>query len=268
MPARMPVVFMPHGGGPWPWMEGRGFGGPGAWDGLRRYLQALPGTLPQAPRAILSVSAHWEEPVPTVMSGRSPPMLYDYSGFPPETYQIRWPAPGDPELAVRVHELLGQAGLQSGEDPDRGYDHGTFVPLAVAWPDAQVPTTQLSLVQGLDPDLHLKIGRALAPLRDEGVLIAASGMSYHNMRGFGSTQGAQSAETFDAWLQQTVTRAPQERDAALRLWAQAPAARSCHPREEHLLPLMVAAGAAGTDPGRVPYSEPLLGTRVSAVHFG
>jgi aromatic ring-opening dioxygenase catalytic subunit (LigB family) len=137
----------------------------------------------------------------------------------------------------------------------------------VAWPDARVPTTQLSLVKGLDPALHLKMGRALAPLRDEGVLIVGSGMSYHNMRGFGSAEGEQSAETFDAWLQQSVTQPPAARDEALQRWAQAPAARACHPREEHLIPLMVVAGAAGADVGRVPYSEKLLGTRVSAVHF-
>jgi aromatic ring-opening dioxygenase catalytic subunit (LigB family) len=203
-----------------------------------------------------------------VSSAAQPPMLYDYGGFPPETYRVVWPAPGDPTLAARVRALLAEAGLPSGDDPARGFDHGTFVPMAVAWPRADVPTVQLSLVRGLDPDLHLRIGRALAPLRDEGVLIVASGMSYHDMRGFFTASGAAASEAFDAWLRGTVALPGSERDAALRAWATAPAARACHPREEHLLPLMVAAGAAGEDVGVVPFSERMLGVRVSAARWG
>lgn len=263
---RTPVVFLPHGGGPWPWMDSDAFG-PGAMEPLRAYLEGLPGSVGEPPRAILAVSAHWEERVPTVSTAERPPMLYDYGGFPPHTYQITWPAPGDPALAARVRGLLGEAGFETAEDPARGFDHGTFVPLAVAWPGAEVPVVQLSLVRGLDPATHLRMGRALAPLRDDGVLLVASGMSYHNMRGFGSRQGAEAAEQFDAWLAEAVTREPAARDEALLRWAEAPAARACHPREEHLLPLMVAAGAAGQDPGTVPFSAPILGTRVSAVHF-
>lgn len=264
---RQPVVFLPHGGGPWPWMNPDAFG-PGAMEPLRRYLAALPGKLSRPPRAILMVSAHWEEPVPTVMTSAKPPMLFDYYGFPPETYQISWPAPGEPALAARVRELLGRAGFDSAANAERGYDHGTFVPMAVAWPKAEVPTVQLSLIAGLDPAQHVALGRALAPLRDEGVLIVASGMSYHNMRGFGSARGAQDSELFDAWLAETVQQPAAQRDARLAQWSSAPAGRACHPREEHLLPLMVAAGAAGDDVGSVPFTDRVLGTRVSAVHFG
>src|SRR5690606_7776586 len=196
---RMPVIFLPHGGGPWPFVDV--FGGPDAWASLLAYLQALPDTLPAPPRAVVIVSAHWEESRPTVMSAARPPMLYDYYGFPPESYTIQWPAPGEPALAARVRALLDAAGIESGEDAERGFDHGTFVPMKVAWPDADVPTVQLSLVRGLGPGTHLRVGRALAPLRDEGVLIVGSGMSYHNMRGFGTARGEQDAERFDAWLQ-------------------------------------------------------------------
>lgn len=264
---RQPVVFLPHGGGPWPWMDPDAFG-PGAMEPLRAYLRELPGSLGAAPRAILAVSAHWEEPVPTVQSAAAPPMLYDYYGFPRHTYEIRWPAPGDPALAARVRALLGEAGFDTAEDAHRGFDHGTFVPLGVAWPDATIPTVQLSLVSGLDPETHLRMGRALAPLRDEGVLIVGSGMSYHHMRGFGTAAGRQASEQFDRWLRETVTSDAEARDAGLRHWAEAPSARACHPREEHLLPLMVAAGAAGADRGEVRYDEPILGVRCTGVHFG
>src|SRR5690606_22687549 len=130
------------------------------------------------------ISAHWEQEVATLMSASHPEMLYDYSGFPPQTYEIKWPAPGDPQLAGEVQSLLAEAGIPSELDAQRGFDHGTFVPLALSYPQADIPTLQLSLLAGLDPAEHLRLGRALAPLRDEGVLILGSGMSYHNMRGF------------------------------------------------------------------------------------
>lgn len=263
--ARQPVIYLPHGGGPWPWMPD--FGGPGAFDALRDYLTGLPASLPEPPKAILSVTAHWEAPVPTVSSAARPGMLYDYYGFPPHTYEIVWPAPGDPALARRVRDLLEGAGFSSAEDAERGFDHGTFVPLAVAWPKAEIPTVQLSLVKGLDPQAHVQIGRALAPLREEGVLIVGSGMSYHNMRGFGTAGGSRASEQFDAWLAEVVHGDPSARDEALCRWDGAPAARACHPREEHLLPLMVVAGAAGESAGSVPFSSRVLGTRVSAAHF-
>lgn len=266
--ARQPVIYLPHGGGPWPWMDPAVFGPRVALHALRRYLEELPATLPEPPRALLVCTAHWEARVPTVSSAARPGMLYDYSGFPPETYRIVWPAPGDPALAARVRTRLGAAGLTHADDPDRGYDHGTFVPLAVAWPKAEVPVVQLSLVRGLDPDLHLRVGRALAPLRDEGVLLLGSGMSYHDLRGFGSARAMQDAAAFDAWLADAVTAPAAERDAALLRWDRAPAARACHPREEHLLPLMVVAGAAGDEVGRVGFRGEVLGARVMAAHFG
>ena len=264
---RMPVVYVPHGGGPWPFVD-IGFGDPADWDRLRAYLVELRGVTAERPRALLVISAHWEERVPTVMTAQRPPMLYDYYGFPPASYEITWPAPGEPALAGRVRELLSNAGIESAEDASRGFDHGTFVPLKLTYPEADVPCLQLSLRRGLDPAEHLAIGRALRPLRDEGVLIVGSGMSFHNMRGFGSSGGRAASIAFDEWLRETVALDPTDRDARLARWEEAPSARACHPREEHLLPLMVIAGAAGDDRGRVPYSDVLMGTRVSAAHFG
>ncbi|HVU04790.1 MAG TPA: class III extradiol ring-cleavage dioxygenase [Polyangiaceae bacterium] len=263
---RLPVVYLPHGGGPWPFVD-TPFGSKAELDGLRSYLTSIGSLTKTPPKALLVVSAHWEEPVPTVMSGEHPPMLYDYYGFPPESYRITWPAPGDPALAARVRSLLEGAGFQTAENGARGYDHGTFVPLKLAFPAADVPVVQLSLIQGLDPKRHLAMGKALAPLRDEGVLIVGSGMTYHNLRAFGP-QAKPVSETFDAWLRRAALAEPSERDAQLAAWTSAPAARAAHPREEHLIPMMVVAGAAGADRGVTAYDGTLLDLRISAYHFG
>ena len=167
-----------------------------------------------------------------------------------------------------MQSLLGAAGFETGTDAKRGFDHGTFVPLKLTYPDANVPTVQLSLKTGLDPAEHLAMGRALAPLRDEGVFIVGSGMSYHNMRGFRDPRSKPISEEFDAWLRETAALDAPARDERLKTWSSAPQARACHPREEHLLPLMVVAGAAGVDRGAIGYSGTVMGTRVSAVHFG
>jgi aromatic ring-opening dioxygenase catalytic subunit (LigB family) len=263
---RMPVVFIPHGGGPWPFVD-VGFGSEEELGPLAMYLRSLR-TLPRmTTKAVLIVSAHWEETLPTVMTAERPPMLYDYYGFPQQAYEISWPAPGDPQLAARVQELLLAAGFETRVDAQRGFDHGTFVPLKLAYPDADMPTVQLSLKRGLDPAEHIAIGRALAPLRDEHVFIVGSGMSYHNLRAFGPP-GRPGSEAFDAWLRETTTLEQRERELRLTRWSAAPAARLAHPREEHLLPLMVVAGAAGADRGTVAYDGTLMGLRISAHHFG
>lgn len=266
MVSRLPAVYLPHGGGPWPFVD---VGFPrDEVEALAGYLRGLPGRLPARPRALLVVSAHWEEHVPTVMTAPRPPILYDYYGFPPASYQITWPAPGDPALAARVQALLGAAGIASATDARRGFDHGTFIPLKVAFPEADLPAIQLSLKAGLDPAEHMALGRALAPLRDEGVLILGSGMSFHNMRAFFSGEGPRASVEFDAWLGETIAAAPEDRDRRLLDWARAPSARAAHPREEHLLPLMVVAGAAGADRGRTAFTGSVFGQRISAHHFG
>lgn len=262
---RQPVVFLPHGGGPWPFVD-LGMQRSEV-DGLASYLKSVRGLPTTPPRALLVVSAHWEEPVPTVMNGAQPPMLYDYYGFPEESYRLTWPAPGHPQLATRVQELLGKAGIATAANDKRGYDHGTFVPLKLTYPEANVPVVQLSLKHGLDPQEHLAMGRALAPLRDEGVFIVASGMTYHNMRGFRDPRSVPAAEAFDTWLHETMALTPTERDQRLTRWHEAPAARMAHPREEHLLPLMVAAGAAGASRASLAYSGTMFGMKLSAFHF-
>jgi aromatic ring-opening dioxygenase catalytic subunit (LigB family) len=261
-------MFVPHGGGPWPFVDLRGFIPARDVEALRAYFEALPRELPARPKALLVVSAHWEAAVPTVMTSPRPPILYDYGGFQPEAYEIQWPAPGDPALAARVVQLLGEAGIAAKTDPRRGFDHGTFVPFKLSWPEADVPTIQLSLKAGLDPREHLAIGRALAPLRDEGVLILGSGMSYHDLRSFGRASAREVSLVFGAWLKDAATAAPEERARRLAEWASAPAGRRAHPREEHLIPLMVVAGAAGDDPGKVTWDEDWMGVRISAFRYG
>lgn len=268
-PPLMPVVYLPHGGGPWPYVRPGVLGAPDAYDKMSAYLRSLPSILPEEPRALLVVSAHWEEAVFTVQSSKRPPMLYDYSGFPPETYEVKWNAQGAPELAERVRALLSDAGIENAADEERGFDHGVFVPLGLSYPQAEVPTVQLSLKRGLDPEEHLRAGRALSALRSEGVFIVGSGMSYHNMGAFFGRVATITADSraFQDWIVSTVTAAPAERARRLADWLSAPAARACHPREEHLLPLMVVAGAAEGATGQVPYEDLLMRAHILAAHF-
>ena len=250
---RLPTYAISHGGGPWPWLQDRmGVD----WGPLEESLRAIPDEIGVTPRAILVVSAHWEAPVVTVQTHPSPPMLYDYGGFPEFTYSISYPAPGSPEVAARVVELLDDAGIDHATDGERGFDHGMFAPLYVSYPEADVPMFQVSLRAGLDPATHVAVGRALAPLRDEGVLIIGSGLpSYHDLRRFGPA-GAEPSREFDRWLTETlVDHDGADRSERLCDWESAPCARLAHPREEHLLPVMVAVGAAEGEAGVRQYHE-------------
>ncbi len=264
---RQPAIYISHGGGPWPFVD-IPFIAPGELDGLEAYLRTLVTSLPVAPRAVLMVSAHWEAPVPTLMTHPHPPMLYDYYGFAPEAYRLQWPAPTAGFLVDRVSGLLETAGFPVAQDDKRGWDHGTFVPLMVALPGADVPVLQLSLLSSMDAARHIALGRALAPLRDEGVLLIGSGNSYHNMRGFGHPESTEPSRRFDEWLADAVMRSPRERERLLADWASAPEARQCHPREEHLLPLHVMAGAALDDPASLPIRMVAMKVHVSGVQFG
>jgi aromatic ring-opening dioxygenase catalytic subunit (LigB family) len=263
---RWPTLFISHGGGPWPWME---FGPRNPYLTLQNYLKNIPASLGGKPRAILVISGHWEEKDFTVMTHPEPPMLYDYYGFPEETYKIRYPAQGSPALAQRVRDLLDKAGLRSDTNAERGYDHGVFVPFAVSFPEADVPIVQLSMKKAYDVQQHLDLGKALAPLRDEGILIVGSGLSYHNLREFGQPRAIPVSREFDAWLTEAVTHGTgQERDDQLLRWASAPAARLAHPREDHLIPLMVTVGAAREERGVKVYSDQMFGLEVSGFQFG
>lgn len=267
MPKIQPTHFIPHGGGPCFFMD---WNPPHAWDRMAGYLRGIAATLPEKPRAILMVSAHWQEAAFTVTTNAAPGLFFDYYGFPPHTYELKYPAPGEPTLAERVVDLLEAAGLPAARDAERGFDHGMFIPLLLMFPEAEVPVVQLSLRHGLDPAEHLAAGRALAALREEGVLIVGSGMSFHNMRGYGDPRFGPVSDQFDAWLSLSVEAAPAEREALLAHWESAPQARLCHPprAEEHLLPLMVAAGAAGADIGRKVFSDRVMETTLSGFSFG
>jgi aromatic ring-opening dioxygenase catalytic subunit (LigB family) len=263
----LPTYFISHGGGPWPWMKDQMNG---AYDRLEAALKEMPRQLGTTPKAVLVISGHWEERDFTVMSSPTPQMIYDYSGFPEYTYDIKYAAPGSPQTAERVRGLIERAGFSVGLDAQRGFDHGTFTPLAVIYPDADVPVLQLSLKRGYDAREHIAVGRALAPLRDEGVLILGSGLSYHNLREFGPRAKEPSA-ALDQWLQETLLAAsPAERVARLIEWEAAPAARKAHPQEDHLLPLMVVVGAAENDRAACVYHEDNFfgGIAVSSFMFG
>lgn len=268
-PGRLPTYFLPHGGGPCFFMDPPP-GGPGTWDRMADFLRGLPADLGESPRAILIVTGHWETEGLAVTSGAHPSLIFDYYGFPESTYHLTYPAPGAPALAGRVAVLLRDAGFPTVEDPERGFDHGMFIPLKVAFPEARIPVIELSVRRDLDPAAHIEIGRALAPLRDEGILILATGMSYHNLRGFFTTdpRAAAASQAFDAWLTKAVCQEAKAREAALIGWEGAPAARQCHPQEEHLIPLMVAAGAAGADRAVHAYADEVLGKRISGFRFG
>lgn len=262
----LPVYFISHGGGPWPYMP------EAARDNaaLAASLRDIPRQIGRRPAAILMVSAHWEAAAFTVATASHPGMVYDYYGFPENTYHISYPAPGSPDLARRVFDRLNAARLPAALDDDRGFDHGAFVPAHVMYPGADVPMVQLSLHAGYDPREHLALGRALAPLRDEDVLIVGSGLSYHNLRLMGSA-GALPSARFDEWLQQVVVDGPiEERTAQLEQWASAPSARLAHPREDHLIPLMVAVGAAESDAAVCVYHETTAfgGITASSFRFG
>jgi aromatic ring-opening dioxygenase catalytic subunit (LigB family) len=267
--ASQPTFYIPHGGGPCFFMDWNLMGGPAdAWDKTAAWLRGIADTLPQRPKAIVVVSGHWEESAFTAGAGAAPDLIYDYTGFPPHTYQLRYPAPGAPALAERIVELITAAGLPARTDPTRGFDHGIFIPFLLIYPDADIPVVPLSLKSGLDPAEHLAAGRALASLRDEGVLMVGSGMSYHNMHAFRTPSATGPSRAFDRWLTDVLENAPRERWDDLTRWSQAPAARNAHPREEHLLPLMIAAGAAAGAPGEKVFSDEVMMARISGYRFG
>lgn len=240
-----------------------------AWLKMANFLKELSSTLPQSPKAIVVVSAHWLEPTVSVTGAPNPGLIYDYYGFPAHTYELKYPAPGKPELAKEVVMTLGRANIAANINPTRGFDHGMFIPMMLMFPNADIPVVQLSLNSNLDPLTQLELGQALEGLRDQGVLIIGSGMSFHNMRGYGDPRYAPLSDEFDAWLTHAVQSTPKDRFQSLVNWTQAPAARQCHPpkQEEHLLPLMVAAGAAQDDPGRKVFSDRVMQTTLSAFVF-
>ncbi|MHB1318922.1 MAG: DODA-type extradiol aromatic ring-opening family dioxygenase [Anaerolineae bacterium] len=252
------VVYLSHGGGPLPIL-----GDPGH-RAMVAFMTALPSQL-RRPEAILVISAHWEENAATLLGASHPPMLYDYSGFPPEAYAIDYPAPGAPVLADRIAALLTSAGIPVRIDRQRGFDHGSFIPLSLMYPAAEIPVLQLSLLRGLDPAAHVALGAALRGLMGESILVIGSGFSFHNLSRFawgGPDTPDPTNDVFQNWLVETCSGPlPQaERERRLIAWERAPGARYCHPREEHLLPLHVCAAMA-SGPARVAFDDVILGKR-------
>lgn len=237
------VLFLSHGGGPMPLLGDNGH------QEMVENLKVIASKL-KKPSAIIVISAHWEEKAPTITSEASPSLIYDYSGFPEESYNIKYPCLGEPLLAEQVYHLLNYAGLEVRLDKRRGFDHGLFVPLKIMYPEADVPCIQLSLLQSLDPAEHIKLGKALSGIKYDDLLIIGSGFSFHNMRAFFTPETSDTKaknNAFEQWLIDTCSNTDigeEERTQRLENWEQAPFARYCHPREEHLLPLHVCYGIA------------------------
>lgn len=256
------IIYLTHGGGPLPLL------GDPQHQELVDFLSRIPTTL-ITPSAIVVISAHWEEAIPTITSGQKPELYYDYYGFPEESYAITYPAPGAPQLAGRIHRLFLEQGLAAGLDERRGFDHGVFVPLKIMFPQADIACVQISLLGNLRPQDHIQMGRALAALPGENLLIIGSGSSFHNLRTFREPPtgiSRQNNEAFEEWLRETMTDgtiSEDQRQRRLLHWDQAPAARYCHPREEHLLPLHVCYGIAARPAARTSTME-LMGKTVSA----
>jgi 4,5-DOPA dioxygenase extradiol len=255
------ILYFSHGGGPLPIL------GDTSHQAMVDFMTLLPRQL-RKPEAIVVISAHWEEGAATLLSGSAPPLFYDYSGFPEAAYSIQYPAPGSPELAKRISEILIKNNIASRLNPKRGYDHGLFIPLKLMYPDADIPSIQLSLVRGLDPTSHFAVGKALKELMEENILVVGSGFSFHNMRAFswqGSNNPDPANDAFQNWLIDVCTSPIQEaeREQYLIKWEKAPFARYCHPREEHLLPLHVCAGM-GQKPAELIFDDYILGKRAVA----
>lgn len=237
------VLFLSHGGGPLPLLGD---------EGHREMVEQLEqlATRLAKPSAIIVISAHWEESRPTITGALNPALIYDYYGFPAESYDIKYPATGEPTLAQLISAQLKEAGFNAVLDVLRGFDHGLFVPLKIMYPQADIPCLQLSLLKSLDAAEHIKMGEALASLPYDNLLVIGSGFSFHNMKAFFSPDTDQSRlmnESFESWLIETCSSQlidEKERTRRLENWEIAPAARYCHPREEHLLPLHVCYGLA------------------------
>lgn len=247
----LPTFFLSHGGGPWPWLKESM---PGTFDQLECSLASIPRELGMIPKGILVITAHWIERGFVVSGNACPSMIYDFSGFPEHTYHVKYSAPGAPDLANEIKTCLHDAGFNVRVDFERGFDHGTYTLLVPMFPEAQVPVVQLSIDRKFDSETHLKVGQALVEFREKGILILGSGLSFHNLATFGPEAAAPS-RAFDQWLQESLALAPTERWRRLCSWSLAPAARKAHPREDHLIPLMVAVGAAWDEEARVIYHE-------------
>ena len=241
MPEPMPTLFVSHGG-------------PNIVTDpseVRDYLTDL-SSMVGRPKAIVIASAHFETDGAVVVTDPAPEMIYDFGGFAPELYEMVYPAPGEPELAMRIAHMIADAGIETRVAPKRGYDHGAWTVMKLAFPEADIPIVQVSIDPNRDASYHYALGRALAPLREEGVLIVGSGHITHNLRAvFGVMRGghepdpamSKAVAAFTDWFAGEF--AEDDREAILDWKARAPFVRENHPTDEHLMPLFFAYGAAG-----------------------
>ena len=256
------ILYISHGGGPLPLL------GDESHKEMVDCLRGIAANL-KYPSAIIVISAHWEEGIPTITAGAKPSLIYDYYGFPKESYEIKYPVRGNPLLANELYDLCRLNDIDAVLDEQRGFDHGLFVPLKIMYPDANIPCIQISLINSLNPMDHIQIGEALASLKDENALVIGSGFSFHNMRAFfsPSTNESQSMnESFEQWLIDTCSNhnlSESDRTQRLVNWENAPAARYCHPREEHLIPLHVCYGLAKRSANQV-FTFEVMGKKASA----
>jgi 4,5-DOPA dioxygenase extradiol len=255
------IVYFSHGGGPLPIL------GDQSHKAMIDFMLQLPAQL-RKPDTIIVISAHWEESKATLLGSQRPPMFYDYYGFPDEAYEINYPAPGSPELANRIAGLLTRNNIPVHIDPERGFDHGLFIPLKLMYPQADIPSLQLSLLRGLNPAIHIALGKVLSELMNENILVIGSGFSFHNMGAFSWEEDNSpdpANEAFQNWLIDVCTGPISQsvREKNLIDWQKAPSARYCHPREEHLMPLHVCLGMAGKQASLI-FNDYILGKRAVA----
>lgn len=263
----MSILYIPHGAGPMPLL------GEPHHQSLVSFLKHYAKTH-NTPRAIVVISAHWETEIFKVNNSVTHSLLFDYSGFPKESYEFTYSANGSRELGHSIERLLNEHQIIYELENLRGLDHGVFVPLKIMYPKAEVPVIQISLLQSLDPKRHIKLGEALSELVKQNVLILGSGSSFHNMglvRGVTESDQQQS-DVFDKWLIDACTNenySVEERKEKLISWKNAPSATFSHPREEHLIPLHVCLGAALKNGLRaeVLFNELFMGVKVSAIHW-
>lgn len=262
---KLPTYYLSHGGGPWPFMHGpfRQIFSP-----LEQALQDIPRQLGCSPACILLVSSHWQTCPVTISAAEKPGMLYDYHGFPSAMYRISYPAAGSPDWAYQAAACLQQWDIHYQLDTSRGFDHAVYSLLKPMWPAAEVPVVMLSVHAAMSAALHYRLGQALAPLREKGVLILASGQSFHNLSAHGAECRLLSL-LFDCWLRDAVLKKTGiARQRALEHWHQAPAAQFAHPTAEHLMPLFVAAGAAAHEQASCVFGDFLADAATSAFCFG
>lgn len=255
------IIYFSHGGGPLPILDDS------SHYQMIKFMKDIPSKI-QKPDSIIVFSAHWEEDIVTIQSGKEPEIMYDYYGFPEPTYSIKYPCKGDSELALKIAKLFKSNDIKYRLDDKRPYDHGSYIPLKMMYPNADIPVVQISLHHNLDPLTHLNIGKVLRPILEDNILIIGSGFSFHNMQKF-DFAGKNIEDSLNNQFQDKLIKiCCSEKDEEKKWeylieWEKISGARYCHPREEHLLPLLVCVGLS-KDVGTKVFDNYILGKRATA----